>query len=119
MIEIGIPTRFKNLKELTTRKRNKIPAGLRFEILERDNSTCQIFGRKAPDVIIQIDHIIPLSKGGLTEKRNLRVLCEDCNLGKSGKIYFIDARHPWCRIRRKRSEKADSSRKADSIISMI
>lgn len=32
-----------------------------------------------------IDHIYPVSKGGLTEKNNLQLLCPQCNLSKNAK----------------------------------
>lgn len=65
----------------------KIPVGLRYDILRRDNFKCQICGRSQADGIkLHVDHIIPFSKGGKTEPNNLRTLCQDCNLGKSNKI---------------------------------
>jgi 5-methylcytosine-specific restriction endonuclease McrA len=59
---------------------------LRFSILKRDNFTCQYCGRKAPDVILQIDHMFPKSKGGLDKIENYKTTCQECNLGKSDKI---------------------------------
>lgn len=56
---------------------------LRFMILKRDNFTCNYCGRKAPDVILHIDHIKPYSKWWLTEDNNLVTSCADCNLWKS------------------------------------
>ena len=56
---------------------------LRFEILKRDSFTCQYCGRKAPNVILHVDHIIPVSKGGTNIKTNLVTACQDCNLGKT------------------------------------
>lgn len=35
---------------------------------------------------LQVDHIHPVSKGGLTVKDNLQVLCRKCNQQKSNKI---------------------------------
>ena len=68
------------------KERNKLTAGLRYDILKRDNFKCQICGRSAQDGIkLHVDHIIPVSKGGLTTWNNLRTLCQDCNLGKSNK----------------------------------
>lgn len=86
MKEMELPYNFRDILKLAKDyKKNKptIPAKLRLKILKRDNHTCQICGAKAPEVQVHIDHIIPLSRGGLTEEKNLRILCKDCNLGKS------------------------------------
>ena len=65
------------------RTRTHIPAGLRNEVLRRDQGKCQYCGRSAPEVVIHFDHIVPLSKGGATTLDNLQLLCEQDNLGKS------------------------------------
>ena len=60
---------------------------MRYDILLRDGFRCVLCGRQASeDVVLHVDHIIPISKGGLTEENNLRTLCMNCNLGKSDKI---------------------------------
>ena len=69
-------------------ERKPISSSLRVKILHRDNFTCQYCGRKAPDVILHIDHKLPVSKGGTNDEDNLWVLCEECNLGKSNR--YID-----------------------------
>ncbi len=56
---------------------------LRFLILKRDEFTCKYCGRKAPNVILHIDHVKPFSKWGKTDEWNLVTACVDCNLGKS------------------------------------
>ena len=77
--------RFKDVMSLAKAKKDNeyIRPKLRMEVLDRDKSTCQICGAQAPEVKLELDHIIPRSRGGLTELRNLRVLCKTCNLGKS------------------------------------
>ncbi|MEK0338211.1 MAG: HNH endonuclease, partial [Nitrosopumilus sp.] len=55
---------------------------LRFEIFKRDEFTCQYCGRKSPEVILEVDHIIPKSKDGTDEKENLTTSCFECNRGK-------------------------------------
>ncbi len=56
---------------------------LRFTVFKRDSYTCQYCGRRAPDVVLHVDHILAWSKGGRTEADNLRTACSVCNLGKS------------------------------------
>jgi len=63
--------------------RKPIPNYLRFHILARDGYRCQYCGRRAPDVILHVDHIKPFSRGGRTEESNLKTACRDCNNGKS------------------------------------
>ena len=67
-------------------KRKPISPSLRFDVLEKDNFTCQYCGVKAPEVKIEIDHIIPISKDGTNEIENLTTACFECNVGKSNKI---------------------------------
>lgn len=65
------------------KQRSKMNLRLRFEILKRDNFKCNGCGKNASQIELVIDHIIPVSKGGLTETSNLQCLCVDCNNGKS------------------------------------
>ncbi len=60
--------------------------GLRFNVFARDRFTCQYCGRGVPDVVLQVDHILPVSEGGKDDIRNLVTACVDCNLGKSAKL---------------------------------
>lgn len=67
--------------------RQDINYSLRYDILKRDGFKCKLCGFGADDgVKLQIDHIIPFSKGGKTRQDNLRTLCIACNLGKKDKI---------------------------------
>jgi hypothetical protein len=66
-----------------------ISLALRYKILSRDRFRCTICGRSPandPNIELHVDHIIPWSKGGQNSPDNLRVLCFDCNLGKSARI---------------------------------
>ena len=63
-----------------------IPKGMRFEVLKRDNFTCNYCGAKAPEVSLHIDHIIPWKLVQKHEIENLVTACSTCNLGKSDKI---------------------------------
>ncbi len=70
----------KNQRKLATRE-------LREKIMKRDNYTCQLCGKYMPDEVgLQVDHIIPVAKGGKTVASNLRVLCSKCNGSKSDKV---------------------------------
>lgn len=64
-------------------KRQSISKRRRFEILKRDRFTCQYCSRKPPKVALEVDHIIPVSKGGSSDSTNLVAACFDCNRGKS------------------------------------
>ena len=64
-------------------ERKTIPKRIRFEVLKRDKFTCQYCGRMSPDVVLEIDHITPVSKGGTNDIMNLITSCKDCNSGKS------------------------------------
>jgi hypothetical protein len=66
-------------------KRNSLTKTIRFEVFKRDKFTCHYCGRKAPDVVLHVDHIEPVSKGGTDDIVNLITSCFDCNLGKSNK----------------------------------
>ncbi|MBU2534502.1 MAG: HNH endonuclease [Alphaproteobacteria bacterium] len=59
---------------------------LRFRILKRDNFTCQYCGRKAPDVVLHVDHIKPITQNGSNDLRNLITACAECNIGKSNDV---------------------------------
>ncbi|MDY6127015.1 HNH endonuclease [Anaerococcus sp.] len=64
-------------------KRKSLSKKTRFEVFKRDAFTCQYCGRSVPDVILEVDHIKPVSKGGDNEMINLITSCRDCNRGKS------------------------------------
>jgi hypothetical protein len=62
---------------------------LREYIKERDNYTCKHCNNSInnePNLLLEIDHKIPLSKGGMTTEDNLQTLCWRCNRTKGSKI---------------------------------
>lgn len=62
---------------------------LREFIKNRDNFTCRNCGNSThvePNLLLEIDHIIPVAKGGYTVEDNLQTLCWKCNRKKSDKI---------------------------------
>ena len=66
-------------------KRKGISKSTRFEVFKRDSFTCQYCGKSAPDVVLEVDHINPVSKGGDNDISNLITACFDCNRGKRDK----------------------------------
>ena len=63
-------------------KRQIVTEKLRNEIFNRDGNKCVLCNSKKN---LCLDHIIPFSKGGKTEKNNLQTLCNDCNTNKRDK----------------------------------
>lgn len=74
-------------------KRKQLSDKHRFMILERDGYTCQYCGRKAPEVALEVDHIIPVAKGGSNKPSNLITACRECNSGK--RAHIIGEERNW------------------------
>lgn len=58
----------------------------RFEVFKRDGFTCQYCGRKVPDTVLEVDHVIPVKENGGDGMDNLVTSCQDCNRGKSARL---------------------------------
>jgi hypothetical protein len=56
----------------------------RFEIFKRDDFRCAYCGRQSPEVVLEVDHIVPRCEGGSDDPMNLTTSCWECNRGKSG-----------------------------------
>lgn len=75
-------------KKSVAGQRALMTSSLRQKIKERDGFTCQHCGAslaQEPHLLLEIDHIIPVSKGGLTAEDNLQTLCWRCNRSKGAK----------------------------------
>lgn len=64
-------------------KRPPIPREVVDAVYRRDKGRCVYCGSTEN---LQLDHIIPFSKGGATTLENLQLLCQKCNLEKSNHI---------------------------------
>ncbi len=73
------PLRWPQGGPTTSHSRPPIPLALRTRVLDRDGWQCVYCGSKKD---LQIDHIIPFSRGGATTFENLEVLCGECNKKK-------------------------------------
>jgi hypothetical protein len=70
-------------------QRALMTAKLRHSIKTRDSYTCRYCSVSLavePHLLLEVDHIVPLSKGGLTTAENLQTLCWRCNRTKSNKV---------------------------------
>jgi len=57
----------------------------RFNIYARDNNTCQYCGRRLPRTDLNLDHVVPRSRGGTSTWENVVCSCHGCNRRKGGR----------------------------------
>jgi 5-methylcytosine-specific restriction endonuclease McrA len=67
-------------------ERKSLSKRLRFEVFKRDKFTCQYCGQKAPDVVLECDHVHPVAEGGEDDLLNLVTACVGCNSGKGAVV---------------------------------
>ena len=72
-------------------ERKQLSKKMRFEVFKRDSFTCQYCGASAPEAILEVDHIVPVAKGGTNDILNLVTSCRDCNRGKSARELSDDS----------------------------
>ena len=65
-------------------KPSENPNFTRFNVFLRDKFMCQYCGDKRD---LTFDHLLPKSKGGLTNWENVVTACSTCNVKKGGKLY--------------------------------
>ncbi len=70
-------------------QRALMTTALRRHIKDRDNHACLNCGvslAAEPHLLLEVDHIMPVSKGGLSVPENLQTLCWKCNRAKGAKL---------------------------------
>lgn len=76
-----------NKKATPKHKRAPISNKMRFDVFKRDNFICKYCGKGTKDgIVLNVDHIIPVSKGGKNESENLITSCFECNSGKKATL---------------------------------
>ena len=79
-----------SLQAQTKEQRALMTLKLRTHIKERDHFTCCQCGNSItnePNLLLEVDHIVPIARGGLTVENNLQTLCWKCNRSKGAKLY--------------------------------
>jgi 5-methylcytosine-specific restriction endonuclease McrA len=74
----------------------------RFNIYARDENTCQYCGKRFRRAELNLDHVVPRSRGGSTSWENVVCSCIRCNLRKGGRTpdeAGMHLRHPPARPR--------------------
>ncbi len=88
-------------KKGVIRRQPYLPTWVKKAIYYRDQGRCvlcqrDLSGLLSTDQRIHFDHIVPLNLWGTNDPCNLQLLCEDCNLKKSGTSAKTGTRyHPW------------------------
>lgn len=62
-----------------------IPDSIRYKVLSDGKGRCALCGATVKERLLDVDHIIPRSRGGSNEYENLQILCSKCNRSKGNK----------------------------------
>lgn len=87
--------------------RTQLSASKRMHVFERDDFTCQYCGRSAPEVELEVDHVLPVARNGKNDISNLVTICRECNYGKGDDYSDAIERHI---VRREIQESKDEFR---------
>ena len=68
-------------------ERGKVSNKMRFSIYARDGYRCCKCGASGRYAQLEVDHIVPIAKGGKSTYNNLQTLCHKCNVEKGDKLY--------------------------------
>lgn len=97
---VKIPSEYLD-KKGAIKRQHYFPTWVKKAIYYRDQGRCvlcqcDLTGLLSTDQRIHYDHIVPLNLMGTNDPCNLQLLCEDCNLSKSGILSKTATRYyPW------------------------
>ncbi|MGH9771849.1 MAG: HNH endonuclease [Candidatus Acidiferrales bacterium] len=75
---------------LTSRTRQPLSFQDYLLVAARSDQKCGICERRPPEVRLEIDHILPVTRGGSDSHLNLRFLCEHHNRAKGNRFHWAD-----------------------------
>jgi hypothetical protein len=61
-------------------ERTPLSVRTRYQVFKRDLYRCRICGKTG--VELEVDHVVPVARGGADDMENLQTLCVPCNRGK-------------------------------------
>jgi len=67
-------------------RRTPIPPAIRQRVYARDGRACRYCGRTGRGVILELDHLFPVARGGGDEIGNLVTACRECNRAKGATV---------------------------------
>ena len=80
---------------ISTRRRRAFTFQDYLMIAVLSEQKCAFCGKRPPEVSLEIDHILPVSKGGSDVHYNLRFLCQQCNRSRGNRFRWADV---WRRL---------------------
>lgn len=99
---------FGTIRNEAPASRHTIPVKMRHFVLKRDKYTCLYCGEKGTETrdpdgqTWHIDHLHPVSKGGINHPANLAAACSQCNFSKGNKSAAAYFRIKAAQIRARR-----------------
>jgi hypothetical protein len=78
--------------DLTLNARKRKPLGWQecLALAVSSEARCEQCGKEPPEVALEIDHILPVSRGGDNSHLNLRFLCRRCNRSRGNRFRWAD-----------------------------
>lgn len=77
----------KNGNSNKLKRKDYLTKSIRHEVFKRDGYKCCECSKTKNESSLEIDHILPISRGGSDELDNLQTLCSACNRSKSNRVY--------------------------------